>query len=116
MCNDKQKIWFSANEIRLFHPDFCRRKPVPAWVMGNNVDRQLLIHWNQCVCVMENNHKTDAAGNVQPEDNYAAHQDNPAPSPEAVKERNDRPASITLWIVITLAIIIAAIFYLIYVL
>ncbi len=100
----------------LFPLDFAKGRAFPLRVAGNNVHRHLLIHWNQRICAMENSHKTDAAGNVQPEDNYAAHQDNPAPSPEAVKERNDRPASITLWIAIILAIIIAAAFYLIYVL
>lgn len=65
---------------------------------------------------MKNSHKTDAAGNVQKEDNYAAHQEDPAPSPEAIEERDDRPASITIWIAITIAIVIAAIFYLVFVL
>jgi len=65
---------------------------------------------------MKNMHKTDADGNVQAEDNYAAHHRNPAPAPEAVKERDDRPASVTIWVAIVIAIVLAAIIYLIYVL
>lgn len=65
---------------------------------------------------MKNIHKTDADGNVKAEDNYAAHQHDPAPAPEAVKERDDRPASNTIWIAIVIAIVLASIFYLIYIL
>ena len=72
--------------------------------------------WNNGFIFMEtNSHRTDRDGNVQPENNYAAHQEDPAPSPEAIKEPNDRPASSTIWLAVILAVIILAIIYLIYI-
>ncbi|MGK6350587.1 hypothetical protein [Parapedobacter sp. DT-150] len=62
-----------------------------------------------------NNHRTDKDGHPQAEDNYAAHQEDPAPSSEAIKEPNDRPASNTIWVAIIIAVIILAIVYLVYV-
>ncbi|PPL01717.1 hypothetical protein [Parapedobacter indicus] len=62
-----------------------------------------------------NRHRTDGEGNLQAEDNYTAHQEDPAPSPEAIKEPNDRPASNTIWVAIVIAIIIASILYLVFI-
>lgn len=62
-----------------------------------------------------NSHRTDGEGNLQAEDNYAAHQENPAPSPEAIEEPNDRPASNTIWIAVIAAIILMGLIYLIFV-
>jgi hypothetical protein len=74
------------------------------------------IQRNQRLCAMEtNSHRTDGAGNLQAENNYAAHQEDPAPSPEAIKEPNDRPASNTIWVAVIIAVIILAIIYLIYI-
>jgi hypothetical protein len=64
---------------------------------------------------MQNGHHTDKDGNIEPEDNYGAHQEDPAPAPEAIRERNDRPASTTIWIAIIIAIVILGIVYLIYI-
>ncbi|SFC00260.1 hypothetical protein SAMN05421747_10340 [Parapedobacter composti] len=64
---------------------------------------------------MQKGHQTDREGNLQAEDNYEAHQHDPAPAPEAIKERNDRPASTTIWIAITIAVVILGIIYLIYI-
>lgn len=58
-----------------------------------------------------NSHRTDKEGNPQPEENYAAHQENPAPSPEAIKEPNDRPASNTIWVAVIIAIVIMGLIY-----
>lgn len=57
--------------------------------------------------------QTEEGGNIQPEDNYAAHQHDPAPSPEAINEPNDRPASKTIWIAVIIAVTILGIIYLI---
>ncbi|SEL39723.1 hypothetical protein [Parapedobacter koreensis] len=62
-----------------------------------------------------NSHRTDSDGNLQAEDNYAAHQENPAPSPEAIKEPNDRPASKIIWVAVIIAITIMAIIYFLYI-
>ena len=66
--------------------------------------------------VMEtNSHRTDGEGNPQAEENYAAHQEDPAPSPEAIEEPNDRPASNTIWIAVIAAIILMGLIYLIFI-
>ncbi len=65
---------------------------------------------------MENSHRTDREGNVQAEDNYAAHQHDPAPSPEAIKEKDDRPASYILRWAIVIAIALLAIIYFLFIL
>lgn len=62
-----------------------------------------------------NSHRTDGEGNLQAEDNYAAHQEDPAPSPEAIKEPNDRPASNTIWVAIIIAIIVMSILYFVFI-
>ncbi|GGC26005.1 hypothetical protein GCM10011386_17540 [Parapedobacter defluvii] len=62
-----------------------------------------------------NSHRTDEKGNLQAEENYAAHQENPAPSPEAINEPNDRPASNTMWVAIIIAIIIMSILYFVFI-
>ena len=62
-----------------------------------------------------NSHRTDKDGNPEAEENYAAHQENPAPSPEAIKEPNDRPASNTIWVAVIIAIVIMALIYLIFI-
>ncbi len=62
-----------------------------------------------------NSHRTDNAGNVQAEDNYAANQHDPAPAPEAINEPDDKPASKTIWIAVVLAIVVMAIVYFLFV-
>lgn len=62
-----------------------------------------------------NSHRTDNEGNIQAENNYAAHQHDPAPSPEAIKEPNDRPASNTIWVAVIIAITIMAIIYFLFI-
>ncbi|MFC3197254.1 hypothetical protein ACFOET_06490 [Parapedobacter deserti] len=62
-----------------------------------------------------NSHRRDQEGNIEAEDNYAAHQDDPAPSPEAIKEPNDRSASFTIWVAVFIAIAILGVIYLIYI-
>jgi len=63
-----------------------------------------------------NNHRTDKEGNPEAEENYAAHQEDPAPSPEAINEPNDRPASNTIWVAVIIAIVIMALIYFIFIL
>ena len=58
-----------------------------------------------------NNHETDNEGNPKAEENYTAHQEDPAPSPEAINEPNDRPASNTIWVAVIIAIVIMALIY-----
>ncbi len=58
-----------------------------------------------------NNHETDKEGNPKAEENYTAHQEDPAPSPEAINEPNDRPASNTIWVAVIIAIVIMALIY-----
>ena len=65
---------------------------------------------------MENGHRTDKQGNVRAEEDYAAHQHDPAPSPEAIKEKDDRPASYLLRWAIVIAIALLAIIYLVFIL
>jgi len=73
-------------------------------------------HRKQRFHAMETNgHRTDGDGNLRAENNYTAHQEDPAPSPEAIKEPNDRPASNTMWVAIVIAIILASILYLVFV-
>jgi len=60
-------------------------------------------------------HRTDKDGKPEAEENYAAHQENPAPSPEAINEPNDRPASNTIWVAVIIAIIIMALIYFIFI-
>jgi hypothetical protein len=61
---------------------------------------------------MENNldpqHRDDSNQPAKPiEQDYAKHADNPGPSPEAVKERNDKGAGPVLkWIVPVLVVIL----------
>ncbi|WP_257667396.1 hypothetical protein [Parapedobacter tibetensis] len=63
---------------------------------------------------MGKSHQTDHEGNVKAEENYAAHQDDPAPSRESIKEPNDRPVgNIITWAVV-IAIILLATIYLLY--
>jgi len=58
-----------------------------------------------------NEHHTNKEGKPVPEDDYAAHQQNPAPSPEAINERDDSPASKTIWIIVIVSIIVMTIIY-----
>ncbi len=60
-------------------------------------------------------HRTDRDGRPEAEDNYAAHEENPGPSPEAINEPNDRPASNTIWVAVIVAIIIMALIYFIFI-
>ncbi len=64
---------------------------------------------------MENGHQTDNDGNIQAEENYAAHQHNPAPSPEAINERDDKPASYLLRWAIVIAIALLALIYVVFI-
>ena len=64
---------------------------------------------------MKNPYKTNKPDNGQTEHDYEAHRKNPAPAPEAVHERDDKPASRLIWVVIIAAIIIAGVFYLFFV-
>ncbi len=70
-----------------------------------------MIGTNGLYAMETNSRRTDERGNPQPEENYPAHQADPAPSPEAIEEPNDRPASNTIWIAIVVAIAIAAAIY-----
>lgn len=60
-------------------------------------------------------HRTDKEGRPESEKNYGAHQADPAPSPEAVNEPNDRPASNTIWLAVIAAIVIMALIYVIFI-
>ncbi len=60
-------------------------------------------------------HRTDKDGKPAPEDDYAAHEENPSPSPEAINEPNDRPASNTIWVAVMVAIIVMALIYFIFI-
>lgn len=62
-----------------------------------------------------NGHRTDGKGNLQAEENYTAHQEDPAPSPEAIKEPNDRPASNTIWVAVMIAIAVMALIYFVFI-
>lgn len=75
----------------------------------------MLMKQEPTINVMENRQKTDAAGNVRTEDNYEAHQANPAPSPEAVEEANDKPAGNTIKWAIAIAIALLAIAYFVFI-
>ena len=59
--------------------------------------------------------RTDKDGKPEAEDNYAAHEENPAPSPEAINEPNDRPASNTIWVAVVVAVIIMSLIYFIFI-
>lgn len=49
------------------------------------------------------------------EDNYPENQRNPGPSEEAVKEKDDKPASKTLnWVIIVAVVILAIIIFMYY--
>lgn len=58
-----------------------------------------------------NRHRTDKDGRPEAEENYSAHQEDPAPSPEAINEPNDRPASNTIWVAVIVAIILMSLIY-----
>lgn len=60
-------------------------------------------------------HRTDKDGKLEAEENYAAHEDDPAPSREAINEPNDRPASNTIWVALVAAIILMALIYFIFI-
>lgn len=60
-------------------------------------------------------HRTDKDGKPEAEENYAAHEENPAPAPEAINEANDRPASRTIWVAVAVAIILMTLIYLFFI-
>lgn len=84
-------------------------------ILMNKAARYLLMKQRPTISVMENRQKTDMAGNVRTEDDYEAHQADPAPAPEAVEEPNDRPAGNTIKWAIAIAIALLAIAYFVFV-
>jgi|GEM_PF-913287 len=112
MCNDKEKIWDSANEIVI-----CGAETEHEWAWRPNIcPAGLLYQQDQRFYAMEtHSHRTDKDGRPQAEENYPAHEENPAPSPEAINEPNDRPASNTIWVSVIVAIIIMALIYFIFI-
>jgi len=84
---------------------------------ANNIRFVLLIGIeNNGFKVMEiKGHRTDGEGNLQAEHNYSAHQEDPSPSPEAIEEPNDRPASTTIWIAVIAAIVVMGLIYLVFI-